>query len=280
MPSAFDLNPTIYIHTLGGFSIEAGGKVLNDSSNQSKKPWALLEYLAIFQKKDISPAELIQVIWPDDPGINPAGALKTLMFRSRKLLEPLDIPPQKLLVQQRGTYAWTKEYTTVLDIDEFETICTRVLNESLPEEEALSLCFAGVELYRGDFLPKAEYESWVIPISTYYHTLYQKLIHYTIHLLTAKKAFSQITALCQTAIAIEPFDEEFRYQLPLLPLNPLMRNSAISWFILCIGTATPIRRWKNTTTLWISFTVSFPSPPLIILRICIRSSVMTNRGST
>ena len=206
MPSAFDLNPTIYIHTLGGFSIEAGGKVINDSSNQSKKPWALLEYLVIFQKKDISPAELIQVIWPDDPGVNPAGALKTLMFRSRKLLEPLDIPPQKLLVQQRGTYAWTKEYTTVLDIDEFETICTRVLNESLPEEEALSLCFAGVELYRGDFLPKAKYESWVIPISTYYHTLYQKLIHYTIHLLTAKEAFSQITALCQTAIAIEPFD--------------------------------------------------------------------------
>lgn len=36
MPSAFDLNPTIYIHTLGGFSIEAGGKVINDSSNQSK----------------------------------------------------------------------------------------------------------------------------------------------------------------------------------------------------------------------------------------------------
>lgn len=213
MPSAFDLNPTIYIHTLGGFSIEAGGKVINDSSNQSKKPWALLEYLVIFQKKDISPAELIQVIWPDDPGVNPAGALKTLMFRSRKLLEPLDIPPQKLLVQQRGTYAWTKEYTTVLDIDEFETICTRVLNESLPEEEALSLCFAGVELYRGDFLPKAKYESWVIPISTYYHTLYQKLIHYTIHPLTAKEAFSQITALCQTAIAIEPFDEEFRYQL-------------------------------------------------------------------
>ena len=82
MPSAFDLNPTIYIHTLGGFSIEAGEG--NQRQQQSvKKPWALLEYLAIFQKKDISPAELIQVIWPDDPGINPAGALKTLMFRSK-----------------------------------------------------------------------------------------------------------------------------------------------------------------------------------------------------
>lgn len=211
--SAFDLNPTIYVHTLGGFSIEAGGKVINDSSNQSKKPWALLEYLIVFQKKDISPGELIQVIWPDDPGVNPAGALKTLMFRSRKLLEPLEIPPQKLLVQQRGTYAWTKEYTTVLDIDEFESICTRVLNQDLPDDEALSLCFAALDLYKGDFLPKAEYESWVLPISTYYHTLYQKLIHHTIDLLTAGEEFSRITSLCRTAITIEPFDEEFRYQL-------------------------------------------------------------------
>ena len=213
MPSAFDLNPTIYVHTLGGFSIEAGGNVINDRSNQSKKPWALLEYLIIFRKKDIGPAELIQAIWPDDPGANPAGALKTLMFRSRKLLEPLGIPPQKLLIQQRRTYGWTREFTTVLDIDEFEAVCTRVFNESLPKEEALSLCLTGIGLYRGDFLPKAGYESWVIPISAYYHTLYQKLVHYTINLLTAKEAFSQITSLCQAAISIEPFDEEFRYHL-------------------------------------------------------------------
>ena len=52
--------------------------------------------------------------------------LKTLMFRSRKLLEPLGIPPQKLLVQQRGSYCWTQDYSSVLDIDQFEAICTRV----------------------------------------------------------------------------------------------------------------------------------------------------------
>lgn len=36
MPSAFDLNPTIYIHTLGGFSIEAGGEG-NQRQQQSVK---------------------------------------------------------------------------------------------------------------------------------------------------------------------------------------------------------------------------------------------------
>ena len=213
MPSEFDLSPTIYVHTLGGFSVKAGDKEINDSSNQSKKSWSLLEYLVVFRKKEISPAELIQVIWPDDPGVNPAGALKTLMFRSRKLLEPLDLPPQKLLVQQRGTYSWTKEYTTILDIDEFEAICAKVLNQKLSDEEALPLCLAGLDLYKGDFLPRAEYESWGIPVSTYYHSLYQKLMYHTVKILSAREDFSRITALCQTAIRIEPFDEELRYHL-------------------------------------------------------------------
>ena len=87
--SAHESPQTIYVRTLGGFSITVDGKEINDNSNQSKKPWSLLEYLVVFQKKDISVNELIETIWPDDPGANPGGALKTLMFRSRKLLDPL-----------------------------------------------------------------------------------------------------------------------------------------------------------------------------------------------
>lgn len=212
--SALDFQQTIYVKTLGGFSITVNGKEITDSNNQSKKPWSLLEYLVIFQKKDISVNELIETIWADDPGVNPGGALKTLMFRSRKLLEPLGIPVQKLLVQQRGSYAWTQEYPTVLDIDQFESVCSKVLaRDGAPDEELLPLCLEGLELYKGDFLPKAEYESWVIPISTYYHSLYQKLVYRTIQILLNKEAYSQITSICQTAIGIEPFDEQFHYYL-------------------------------------------------------------------
>ena len=60
----------IYVRTLGGFTIKAGTRAITDSSNQSKKPWLLLEYLVIFQKKPISPSELIRIIWADDPGIH------------------------------------------------------------------------------------------------------------------------------------------------------------------------------------------------------------------
>ena len=211
--SIMEDKPIIYIKTLGGFSLRVGDKEITDNSNQSKKPWCLLEYLVVFRKKSISPGELINIVWADDPGVNPGGALKTLMFRSRRLLEPLGIPPQKLLVQQRGSYCWTQDYSSVLDIDQFESICTRVLNHDLDESEALDLCLEGLELYKGDFLPKSEYESWVIPISTYYHSLYQKLVYKTVELLTKKEDFSRITSICQTAVGIEPFDEEFHYHL-------------------------------------------------------------------
>lgn len=50
------------------------------------------------------------------------------MFRSRKLLDPLGIPPQRLLVQQRGSYAWTQDIPTVMDIDQFESVCNQVLS--------------------------------------------------------------------------------------------------------------------------------------------------------
>ena len=65
--SASEEKPTIHVNTLGGFSIKVGDKEITDNSNQSKKPWCLLEYLVVFQKKDISPNELINVIWADDP---------------------------------------------------------------------------------------------------------------------------------------------------------------------------------------------------------------------
>ena len=211
--SASEEKPTIYVNTLGGFSIKVGDKEITDNSNQSKKPWCLLEYLVVFQKKDISPNELINVIWADDPGVNPQGALKTLMFRSRKLLEPLELPPQKLLVQQRGSYAWTQEYPTQLDIDRFEAICTQVINHIQDEDAALKLCLEGLAIYKGDFLPKSEYESWVIPISTYYHSLYQKLVRAVSEDLMERGDYAQVEEICTQAVSIDRFTEDFHYYL-------------------------------------------------------------------
>lgn len=65
--SILEDKPTIYIKTLGGFSLKVGDKEITDNSNQSKKPWCLLEYLVVFQKKSIVPVNLSTSYGPTPP---------------------------------------------------------------------------------------------------------------------------------------------------------------------------------------------------------------------
>lgn len=203
----------IYVNMLGGFSITMNGNTIADHSNQAKKPWCLLEYLIAFRDRDIPVEELIDLFWKDDASNNPGGALKTLMFRVRKLLEPLGYPTQKLIAQNCRSYGWTKEVPTICDADEFKKLCLQTEEEGINEEERLALCLKAFSMYKGYFLPKSEWESWVIPLHTYYHTFYQKLTHRTLLLLNEKKDYPTMIDLCQKAIAIDPYEEDAHYYL-------------------------------------------------------------------
>ncbi|MFR3729827.1 BTAD domain-containing putative transcriptional regulator [Lacrimispora sp.] len=203
----------IYVNMLGGFSISIGNKAIVDQNNQAKKPWSLLEYLITFRGRDIPVEELIDLFWKDEASNNPAGALKTLMFRVRKLLEPLGYPTQELIFQNRKAYGWTKDLTTICDTDRFEDLCVQSEAPDLPPEKRLALCMEAFSLYKGNFLPKSEWESWVVPIHTYYHTLYQKLVNRILKMLEEEKDYPTIIDVCQQTIAIDPYGEDAHYYL-------------------------------------------------------------------
>lgn len=204
---------TVYVNMLGGFSIRIGDKVINNQHNQAKKPWILLEYLITFRNRDISPTELIELIWGDEDSSNPNGALKTLLFRSRKLLTDLEYPPQNMIVQQRGTYAWNQELNTVVDADQFEALANKALNDCESPEQQLACCLEALQIYKGDFLPKSSWESWVVPISTFYHSLYLKVVHTAVNLLLQNEDYATITDISQKAAVIESHDEDLHYYL-------------------------------------------------------------------
>lgn len=206
-------SPIIYIHMLGEFSITINGKTINDQNNQSKKPWSLLEYLITIRSRTVSSTELVEMIWGDEESSNPGGALKTLIFRSRRLLVPLDYPPQNLLTQRRGSYAWNKDLVSIVDVDLFEKEALKGLKSHLPPDIQLIACLEAIQLYKGDFLPKTSWDSWVIPISTYYHSLYLKTVHHAVRLLFSINDHTRIIEICQKATLIEPYDENLHYEL-------------------------------------------------------------------
>lgn len=141
----------VHVNMLGGFSISMGDRTIVDQNNQAKKPWSLLEYLITFRGRDIPVEELIDLFWKDEASNNPAGALKTLMFRVRKLLEPLGYPTQELVFQNRKAYGWTKDLITVCDTDQFEDLCAQLEAHGLSEDDRLAFVWRPLPCTRETF---------------------------------------------------------------------------------------------------------------------------------
>lgn len=168
--------PVIQVKMFGGFTITMDDKSMGDSDNRSRKAWNLLSYLIINRRKDVSINELFQAIWQDGMQDNPYGALKTLVFRVRKMMEAAGFPSQDLILNQKGAYMWNPSWELSIDTDRFEFLCRRILTSQEDMRDMEKEWKEALNLYRGAFLPKSADDSWVVPLNTYYHSLYQKLV--------------------------------------------------------------------------------------------------------
>lgn len=204
--------PLIRVNMLGRLEIVVEDRVISDRVNRSKKPWNLLAYIITFRDKKISQNEMIDLIWSNSTIDNPAGALKTLLFRVRKQLDELEYPDEELILQKRGAYFWNKNLPIEVDTDVFEDLCNKAAStDDLDEKEAFYK--EAVALYVGDFMPRSETESWVVPIHAYYHALYMKIIHEYIELVKRHGDYKTIENVCRKAVRVEAFDEKLHYEL-------------------------------------------------------------------
>lgn len=207
------LNPAVVqVKMFGGFSITIDGITVCESDSPSKKAWMLIQYLIAFQKREISTFELVNILWPDTELSSPSGSLKSLVFRARKLLAPLPIPASELLIQQNGVYRWNSAVMTEVDSRKFDDLCSQIFMESDPGKQ-IQLCLEAVNLYRGEFLPNSSEESWVIPVNTYYASLFLKVAHLCMELYMQEENYSQQIALCRRVLALSPYDETAHYNL-------------------------------------------------------------------
>ena len=199
---------------LGGFSLTVAGSTINDSSSRARQLWNLLEYLITFRNRDISHEELISALWPDNRIDNPANALKNLIYRIRSDLAENRVPDSMdFILYKRGTYSYNNSLPTLVDTEEFERLIRTAGNLSLPPEERISLYQAALKLYTGDFLPKSSSEAWVIPLATYFHSMYLKAAAEVIHLLESQKRYEDVVDICEAAVTVDQLEEYFHESL-------------------------------------------------------------------
>lgn len=209
-----DDKPVLQVNMLGGCSLRYGENTIDDVNYHAKKPWVLLEYLIAFRSREIPMEELLGLLYPGEQGAKPLGALKTLVYRARELLDGLGLPDSRdRILMTRGSYAWNTSIPMVFDADCFELACQRAASPRLLPEEKLETCLAAAALYKGDFLARSPGESWVAGLAAYYHSMYKHLVRSAVELLMARGQWEDMAQLCARAIEIDSYEESFHFYL-------------------------------------------------------------------
>jgi len=200
----------VNVRMLGAFSISphAGadcGPI--DISGRARRIWSLIEYLIIHRSREVTVTELVDVLWPEDERRNPLKTLQHNVSRARDKLEELGLPEARdLVISRNNSYRWNPNRATWVDAEEFERLAKDA--DEPDERKRMALAKKALTLYRGDFLPGAEHEPWVIPISAYYRSAYIGLCLTTVRNLWDGDRWAEIAAICEPAMRIAPESEE------------------------------------------------------------------------
>ena len=231
-----DKTDTIFIRTLGGFSIQWGNRRVSDADGRTRKVWLLIEYLVTNRQKSFSLAQLVEAVWNDEEeSDNPKNALKNLVYRARTMLRKLSEDDVEFIVCSNNSYAWNPALCCQVDSEEFEALCVRGMDESLGNEERIDACLQAVELYQGEFLPKSAYLSWVIAQSAYFSSLYNKAVYQAAALLRAENRLEQVAEVCEHAAAFAPFEEGIHFALLKALIETGQRRKAIAHYEYLAG---------------------------------------------
>lgn len=222
----------LYVSMLGRFSLRLGARSIDDSSNRMRKVWLLLAYMLYVRNTRVTQSQFVSLLQSSgsEEMDDPSGRLKALFYRARTMLDQLgDSVGHNLIQYKNGCYTWNTDTPVELDVEVFDSLCTQAGQEE-DEEERLALYLQALEVYRGDFLPKLSMESWVMPITAYYHQMFLDSAEHTLLLLETRSRWQEAEAICTRALKIEPYSESLFQHLMRCRLAAGDRNGARTAF--------------------------------------------------
>jgi len=221
----------IRVEMFGGFTITMGEVVIRDSNARSYQLWNFLEYLITFRQKTISQDQLVQALWEENEIENPVSALKNLAYRVRTVLSSYGIPfAKRIITFSKGGYQWNNSLECIVDAEEFEACHKRASNSSNPLDYRIENYMKAIDLYKGDFLLSSNYRGWMVPVASYYHSIYFKCVYEVLRLLVEQERFADVEMICKRALAIDQFEENTHKYLILSLIRQGQQSKAIDHY--------------------------------------------------
>ena len=206
----------LQIRMLGGFVIEAHGCLYDSLPVKSHKGVSLLQYLILEKGKPISTQRLIRELWNSRRAENPDNALKTMISRTRALLEQIDPLLSSGIQSAPGGYLWKCDGVWV-DALEMIEIIDQLKKGCTPAERA-ELTSRMLSIYHGDLFQTGDMNNGATLVNWLHREYLDAVLKY-IEQLKKGEEYNEICDVCRQALTVDDLDEQLHIELMQAMMN-------------------------------------------------------------
>lgn len=226
------------VQTLGNFRVWRGVHEIAGREWQRDKARQLFQLLISHPGRWLQRDEIVEMLWPH---LGPDSAMrdfKVALNALNKALEPHRSPnvPFSFIVRNGSAYRLRPEADLHLDYVEFEQACTQgmhLLDEG-NVEEGITKLRAALQLYGGDYLPDALYESWSSEPCDRILALYLRTAAQLASALIEHEAYEEAIHLCQQILEHDPCWERAYCTLMVVHTRQGNRALALRTYQRCV----------------------------------------------
>ncbi|HSF83619.1 MAG TPA: BTAD domain-containing putative transcriptional regulator [Anaerolineales bacterium] len=151
------------VHTLGTFKVWRGEDQVPRNSWNREKARQLFQILLTYRRGPLSRDQIAEALWPDLDPTTSHRNFRNVLNALYHVLEPDREPGSEsaYVMREGSTYALRPTADLWLDAEVFlDTLHQAEMLIDDSPDEAISLLTDAIDLYQGEYLPDARYESW------------------------------------------------------------------------------------------------------------------------
>ena len=209
----------------GSFSITINDKTIDLDHILGKQLVSLFAYIVYNHGKTLSKDRLIAIFWPESE--SPENAMKNAIFRLRNELKTNQyLSKISFIVTTNNGYSLSSNQEFCFDTDVFDKAHNIIQANTFDNDQEYEKLF---ETYTEPFLQN-NLSDWVLSIRNHYNDTYLKDILAWLEMLVAQEQYPKVLTICDKALLIDPFNDEFHYNYLKALIEMKRYNDAIKYY--------------------------------------------------
>jgi len=217
----------IRIKLLGNFAVFINEVSCDDMLNKTHKGIELIQFLMLHDGQPVPNQRLLATLWSEDKSSNPESALKTLISRTRAMLNQISPGFGGCIAADRGAYHWEAAEGMIIDVYEVQRIYDQLMKSKDDTAKWLELMPSFMEHYTGDLLAHGEQKEWALSRAQALHTQYLSVVYTYVEMLKAAENYKEVVNVCRAALDVDNFDDKLHIELMSALIKVNRTNEAL-----------------------------------------------------